>query len=103
MGRPKRRQADIKQLNARAISLAAIHEAGHVAGRFLTAELMGHDPAIAVDFVEMHRRDDASKTPGMGDPCQIPESTTCGPMFSRAIEALSAVVAARHGILADGA
>jgi len=64
------------------IPLIASHQAGHVAARFLTAKLMGHNPAAAVDFVDMHRRD----------------SAIYGPLFSKAIEAAWAVFVVRFGV-----
>ena len=61
------------------IPLIASHQAGHVAARFLTAKLMGHNPADAVDFVDRG-------------------SITSGPMFSKAIEAAWAAFVVRFGL-----
>jgi hypothetical protein len=95
MGQAKRRKAEIEQLkreNARGISIVAVHEAGHVAGRFMTAELMGLDPDDAVSFVEMHHPDTARVYRGLDGNLYIPQATTYGPMYSRAIEAASEIV-----------
>lgn len=92
----RRRNAAIKRLQrknrkdaiptfASKRSVIAVHEAGHIVGRFLTADLMGYDPAGCVAYVDMH--DPYSQPPYEGSDGQIYSegAVTFGPQFSKEI------------------
>ena len=84
MGQAKIRKAEIEQIkreNVRQIPLVAVHEAGHVVGRFLTANLLGMEPVDTVNRVEMHHEPDWELD---GE-----EAFVAGPYFSEEIEAVA--------------
>jgi hypothetical protein len=93
MGKERRSRAAIKKLARKnrktatpaytsKLSIVAVHEAGHVVGRFLTADLMGYDQAVAVSFIDMH--DPFSQEPYKGPDGQLysEAAITYGPQFS---------------------
>jgi hypothetical protein len=68
------RQAEIeRQEREHRHSITAIHEAGHAVACFMTAKLMGREPADALYYVEIYR-------PGNG-------AMTCGARWSKDISA----------------
>ena len=96
MGEERRRRAAIKKLARKnrkgappvytsKLSILAVHEAGHAVGRFLTADIMGYDQAVAVAFIDVH--DPYSQKPYKGSDGNIYSegAITYGPCFSQEI------------------
>ena len=96
MGENRRRKLTFKKLARRnrrrvvpvyasRLSVVAVHEAGHVVGRFLTADIMGYDQAVAVSFIDMH--DPFSQKPYEGPDGELysQAAITYGPCFSQEI------------------
>jgi hypothetical protein len=96
MGQAKRRKAEIRKLK---IPIVAIHEAGHAVARFLTAEMMGYEPAEAVWKIVMDSGPvrKAAGSDGQTHLYQI-QATTYGYTWSKEIEDASREVNARYGI-----
>ena len=85
----KRPSGDIiAQLKANhaTIPIIAVHEAGHVVGRYLTAGTMGVAPAKSVCYVQMHPSERALTAGGM---LSHDAARTVGPTFSAEIDAVS--------------
>src|ERR1041384_7188737 len=99
MGAARRRKAEIDSLKRRwprHISMTAVHEAGHIVARFITAKTMGVDPHEAVWSVEMYEPDTALKLARLDGRLRNP--TTWGPMYSAAIEAVSNELDTKYGL-----
>jgi hypothetical protein len=83
-----RRQADLEQLKREhRHSITAIHEAGHAVACFMTAKLMGREPADAVTCVEMYHPDTAPKFFGLYGKRHLVIATVFGPRLSKEIAA----------------
>src|SRR4051812_10289096 len=99
MRETKRRKTEIEALKghwARGISITAIHEAGHIVGRIMTAEVMGTEPARAVVSVQMYRT--VPFISGRGRRKHRMGGITRGPMYSAAIQTVAEAVDAEKGI-----
>jgi hypothetical protein len=97
----RRRQAKLFRNHSakrNGLSIVAIHEAGHIVARFMTADLMGYASAEAVAYVDMHHPDTAPRFPGRDGRLYCNAATTFGPFYSKAINAAARDVHARYGI-----
>jgi hypothetical protein len=91
-----RRQADLEQLKRKhRHSITAVHEAGHAVAYFMTAKLMGREPADALWHVDMYHPDTALKFLSLDGRRNHFIAMTCGSRFSKEIEAARIAVAAQ--------
>jgi hypothetical protein len=82
--KPNRSERRVAKVQSRKrMTITAIHEAGHAVGRYLTADMMGHNVEGAISWIEVHLENKPLYESGDGRAILSASATTFGPMYSR--------------------